>query len=223
MTDRLPPDWIEAIGGRLTPDEIAAPMQFVTKERSDGFEVFPPAGRVFTAFEMTPFKSVRAVILGQDPYHGKGQADGLAFSTAYSRIPPSLHNIFVEYCDDLGLQTPRSGSLEKWARNGVLLLNSVLTVREGRANSHAGRGWEELTRSALTALTDRSEPIVFLLWGKKAQRLGADIDGKEHIVIPAAHPSPLSANRGFFDSRPFSTANDRLRAQRMPPIAWRLA
>ena len=232
MKDRLPADWVEALGDRLASFDLDAIAAFVDAERTaaaarsaagepDG--VYPPEGSVFRALELTPFDSVRAVILGQDPYHEPGQAEGLCFSVAHGKWPPSLRNIVAELCADSGSAPPTSGSLEPWARHGVLLLNTVLTVRRGAANSHAGHGWEQLTSAVVDAVACRQEPAAFLLWGRPAQVKGALIDRDRHVVVESAHPSPLSAYRGFLGSRPFSRANEGLRARGVDPIDWRLA
>ena len=221
MKDRLPVDWLEALGDRLTSFDLGEIESFVDAERSAG-EVYPPEGSVFRAFELTPFAAVRAVILGQDPYHEPGQAEGLAFSVAQGDLPRSLKNIFRELQDDLHCPQPTSGSLRPWARHGVLLLNTVLTVRRGShsANSHAGHGWEQLTSAVVDAVATRVEPVALLLWGRPAQTKGALIDARRHVVVPSAHPSPLSARRGFLGSKPFSRANDGLRERNAPQIDW---
>lgn len=182
--------------------------------------VFPPRDEIYTAFELTPFENVKVVILGQDPYHGQGQAHGLAFSVNDGiKLPPSLRNIYKELEDDLGIKR-QSGSLKDWAREGVLLLNTVLTVDESQANSHRGLGWEVFTDSVIEAVSDDLEGVVFILWGKPAQSKIKLIDTSKHHIIQSVHPSPLSAYRGFFGSKPFSQTNDYLVSQGSSPIDW---
>ncbi|MFP4978729.1 uracil-DNA glycosylase [Paenibacillus sp. CN-4] len=183
--------------------------------------VYPPKELLFTALKKTPYAGTRAVILGQDPYHGPGQAQGLSFSVAPGvRIPPSLRNIYTELSDDLGIQPPGHGSLLHWAEQGVLLLNAVLTVRRGQPNSHKGIGWETFTDAVMQKLNERPVPMVFILWGSHAQQKGAFIDDKRHLVIRSPHPSPFSAHRGFLGSRPFSRANAFLESHGLEPIDW---
>ena len=173
-------------------------------------------------FELTPFDKVKVVILGQDPYHGPGQAHGLSFSVAHGVAPPpSLQNIYKELATDLGVAHPGHGNLESWARQGVLLLNACLTVEDGRAGSHQGRGWEPFTDAVISALTRERENLVFILWGRKAQDKGAVIDRERHLVLTSVHPSPLSASNGFFGSRPFSATNAWLEQHGITPIDWR--
>lgn len=192
-------------------------------EEYAGHTVHPPRDRVFRALELTPFRRVRVVLLGQDPYHGPGQAHGLAFSVPPGvRPPPSLRNLLRELRDDLGVPTPDHGTLTPWARRGVLLLNAVLTVREGEPGSHAGKGWERFTDAVLRRVTAKRSPVVFLLLGSRAQEKATSVDLSAHAVVTAAHPSPLSAWRGFFGSRIFSTVNARLEAAGREPIDWRL-
>ena len=184
-------------------------------------EVYPPAGREFFALTCTPPERVRAVILGQDPYHEPGQAMGLAFSVAAGTpLPPSLRNIFRELADDVGVQPPESGDLTAWARQGVLLLNSTLTVKAHCAGSHQGHGWETFTDAVINRLANMRNHLVFILWGSYAIRKGAFIDRSRHLFITSPHPSPLSAYRGFFGSRPFSTANAYLESNGIKPINW---
>lgn len=182
--------------------------------------VFPPREEIYTAFDLTPFENVKVVILGQDPYHGEGQAHGLAFSVNDGiKLPPSLRNIYKELEDDLGIKR-HSGSLKDWAREGVLLLNTVLTVDESQANSHRGLGWEVFTDSVIEAVSDNLEGVVFILWGKPAQSKIKLIDTTKHHIIQSVHPSPLSAYRGFFGSKPFSQTNDYLVSQGLKAIDW---
>ncbi|MDE5978218.1 MAG: uracil-DNA glycosylase [Turicibacter sp.] len=185
--------------------------------------VYPPKRMVFQAFQLTAYSDVKVVILGQDPYHGMDQANGLSFSvSAGTKIPPSLRNIFTELVADIQCDYPSSGDLSKWARQGVLLLNTTLTVKEGQPMSHVGMGWELFTDAVLCYLNEKSTPVVFILWGKHAQSKKKLIDHTKHFIIESAHPSPLSAHRGFFGSRPFSRANQFLVAHRLQPIDWTL-
>lgn len=183
--------------------------------------VYPPAGRIFAAFDATPFDAVKVVIIGQDPYHGPGQANGLAFSVAPGvDIPPSLRNIFKEVEAQTGAPRPHDGDLTRWARQGVLLLNASLTVREHEPKSHAGMGWELLTDAAVEALNRERSNIVFMLWGSDARRKGAGLDRTRHLVLESPHPSPLSASRGFFGNGHFARANAYLQAHGAEPIIW---
>lgn len=215
----LPASWRAELGSELEQPYFAALARFVAEERASG-AVFPPPHEVFAAFERTPFERVRAVIVGQDPYHGDGQAHGLCFSVQPGvAIPPSLRNIFKELESDLGIERPAQGDLARWAAQGVLLLNTVLTVRKDEANSHAGRGWERFTDAALRAVS-RREHVVFLLWGNSA-RAKAELLDARHTRIESAHPSPLSA-RKFLGTRPFSRTNTALAAHGQGTIDWSL-
>lgn len=183
--------------------------------------VYPPQEDIFRALKQTPYERTKVVILGQDPYHGQGQAEGLSFSVKPGvRIPPSLHNIYKELSADLGIPAPSHGSLMHWANQGVLLLNAVLTVREGQPNSHKGLGWETFSDAVIAKLNERTTPMVFILWGSYAQKKGAFIDRTRHSVLESAHPSPLAARRGFFGSHPFSASNAFLKEQGIEPIDW---
>lgn len=183
--------------------------------------IYPPGKLIFSAFNLTPLTAVSVVIIGQDPYHGEGQAQGLAFSVPDGvRVPPSLQNIYKELHEDLGIPIPASGNLEKWARQGVLLLNATLTVRAGKPASHQGRGWEVFTNQVIRTISDLRAGIVFLLWGKFAQEKAALIDTSKHYILKAAHPSPFSAHKGFFGCHHFSKTNDILRANGMAEIDW---
>ena len=185
--------------------------------------IFPPADDIFNAFHFTPLNQVKVVILGQDPYHNQGQAHGLCFSVKKGvETPPSLVNIYQELHDDLGCYIPNNGYLEKWARQGVLLLNTVLTVRAHQANSHRNLGWEEFTDAAIRVLNDRDQPMVFILWGRPAQAKKRMLDNPAHLILEAPHPSPLSARRGFFGSRPFSQTNAFLESRNLTPIDWQI-
>ena len=194
--------------------------QFVHNEYRQGV-VYPPASRIFAAFDACPFEDVKVVILGQDPYHGPGQANGLCFSVADGvEIPRSLQNIFKEVNADTGAPIPSSGNLERWARQGVLLLNATLTVRAHNAGSHQNHGWETLTDSVIRHLSEEREGLVFILWGAYAGRKAELIDSSKHLILKSAHPSPLSASRGFFGNHHFSRANDYLKAHGQTPVNW---
>lgn len=206
-------------------DEFEKPyyqaLRTFLKEEYTQQEVYPPMDQLWTAFQLTPFKDVKVVILGQDPYHGPGQAHGLSFSVNPDvRIPPSLRNMFKELVEDVGCEMPETGSLTGWAKQGVLLLNTVLTVRQGEAHSHRQKGWEKFTDAVIHHLSERHDRIVFVLWGRPAQTKKQLIDLAKHAVVESVHPSPLSAHRGFFGSRPYSQANDRLIAWGKAPINW---
>lgn len=196
---------------------------FLAQASDDSRTIYPPAEDVFTAFSLTPYSAVKVVIFGQDPYHGPNQAHGLAFSVSESaKIPPSLRNIFKELADDLGESVPAHGNLTKWAKQGVLLLNTALTVEAGQANSHRGLGWEELTQEVIRQLNQHPDPIVFILWGASAREYKKLINLEKHATLEAPHPSPLSSYRGFFGSKPFSQTNDLLISWGREPIAWEL-
>lgn len=183
--------------------------------------IYPPASKIFSAFNETSFNNVKVVILGQDPYHGAGQANGLSFSVSEGiRTPPSLQNIYKEMKSDLGKEIPESGNLEKWAKQGVLLLNATLTVEAGKPGSHQHKGWETFTDSVVKLLNDKKTHLVFILWGSYAQKKGEQIDRNKHLVLEAPHPSPFSADRGFFGSRPFSQTNAYLVMNDIEPIEW---
>lgn len=186
-------------------------------------QVFPPADDLFNAFHMTPMHEVKVVILGQDPYHNNGQAHGLCFSVKKGvDVPPSLVNIYKELHDDLGCTTPNHGCLTQWANQGILLLNTVLTVRAHEANSHRGIGWETFTDAAIAALNRQERPIVFILWGAPAQKKKAMLTNPQHLILEAPHPSPLSAYRGFFGSKPFSKTNEFLKSNGIEPVNWQI-
>ncbi len=220
MTAPLEPGWRAALSSALASPSFAALSRFVDGAREAGI-VYPPADRVFAAFDRTPFDRVKVVILGQDPYHEPGQAQGLAFYVPPSvPPPPSLKNIARERADDLGLLLSGLPDLLSWAAQGVLLLNATLTVQAGAANSHRGKGWEELTDAALDALNAKKNHLVFILWGKSAQAKAPRLDFKRHLILSSPHPSPLSAHRGFFGSKPFSKTNAYLAAHGIPPINW---
>ncbi len=216
--------WHEAIGAEKEQAYFQQILHSVKAERAAGTLVYPPAADVFNAFKVTEFKQVKVVILGQDPYHGAGQAHGLSFSVqAGIAPPPSLVNIYKELADDIaGFQIPAHGCLQHWAEQGVLLLNTVLTVRAGQAHSHAALGWETFTDRVIAMLNQEREGLVFLLWGSHAQKKGAFIDRNRHCVLTAPHPSPLSAYRGFFGCKHFSQANAYLQQQGLAAIDWQV-
>ena len=220
MNVRIESSWKEALASEWDSPYFKVLTDFVRSEYA-ATVVYPPAGKIFAAFDSCPFSDVRVVILGQDPYHGVGQANGLSFSVNPGiEVPRSLQNIYKELQTDLGITPPASGDLSRWARQGVLLLNATLTVRAGQAGSHQGHGWEEFTDAAIRRLAEEREGLVFILWGAYAQRKGAFINRMRHCVIESPHPSPLSAARGFFGSRPFSRANDYLVRHGQKPIEW---
>ena len=224
MLPPIPQSWLPVIGLETTKPYFHALAQFVDDQQRQ-HTVYPAHENIFQALELTPFDLVRVVILGQDPYHGTGQAHGLAFSVQPGvRPPPSLGNIFKELKDDLDIDVPKNeGSLVHWARQGVLLLNTVLTVRQGEANSHRNLGWEKFTDAIIRKLGERERPLVFLLWGGPARKKSVLIDPGRHHILSSPHPSPLSAGAGFFGSRPFSQINALLRDMNEPEIDWRLA
>ncbi|TAA72965.1 uracil-DNA glycosylase [Planococcus salinarum] len=214
----LPNDWQEVVGEEFDKPYYLKLREFL-KEQYETATVYPPKDEIWSAFEHTAYKDVKVVILGQDPYHGPGQAHGLSFSVKPGvKIPPSLRNIFKELNDDIGCEQPSDGTLTKWADQGVMMLNTVLTVRQGEAHSHRGKGWETFTDEVIRTLSDREEPVIFVLWGKPAQTKKGLIDLARHDVIEAPHPSPFSARRGFFGSRPFSKVNSLLQQRGEPPI-----
>jgi len=216
-------DWNPVLRGELAKPYWAQLQAFVAAER-DQHPVYPRHEDVFAALHLTPLSGTKVVILGQDPYHGPGQAHGLAFSVQPGvPAPPSLRNIFKELRADLGIEPPRDGCLEPWARQGVLLLNTTLTVRGGAAASHQGRGWEVFTDEAIRAVAAKPERVVFILWGAAARRKRALVDPDRHVVLESAHPSPLSATNGFFGSRPFSRANAALLEVGRQAVDWRLS
>jgi uracil-DNA glycosylase len=220
---RLEPSWKARVGDWFAREDMRALSAFLRERRAAGARIYPPGPEIFAAFEATPFDRVKVVILGQDPYHGPGQAHGLCFSVRPGvPVPPSLENMFKELQRDLGLPRPDHGWLVPWARQGVLLLNAVLTVEEGRAGAHQGRGWEGFTDHVVDVLNREREGLVFLLWGAYAQKKGAIVDGRRHRVLRTTHPSPLSAHRGFLGCGHFSAANDYLVRHGQAPIDWSL-
>ena len=222
MLVSLPESWRAVLSDELTKPYFQSVEQFVTEERSK-YTIYPKETEVFSCLDYTPYEQVRVLILGQDPYHGPRQAHGCSFSVRPNvPIPPSLQNIYKELRTDVGATPPDHGCLVPWARQGVLLLNAVLTVRAGQANSHQGKGWEQFTDAVLRAVNKLPTRVVFILWGAYARRKAELIDTTRHVIIQSAHPSPLSANNGFFGSRPFSRANAALREAGLPEINWQL-
>ncbi|WP_192889975.1 uracil-DNA glycosylase [Vibrio bathopelagicus] len=219
-----PKTWESIISDEREKEYFQSVLAFVEQQRNSGKTIYPPQEQVFSAFDMTPFESVRVVILGQDPYHGANQAHGLAFSVLPGvKIPPSLRNMYKELAQDIeGFEIPSHGYLDTWASQGVLMLNTVLTVEEAKAHSHAKCGWETFTDAIIAELNQRSEPIIFLLWGAHAQKKGQAIDADKHHVLVAPHPSPLSARRGFFGCKHFSMTNELLSSIKQQPIDWTL-
>lgn len=222
MDVRIEEGWKEALSEEFTKPYFVNLTEKVRSEyTASGSRIYPPASRIFAAFDTTPFDNVRVVIIGQDPYHGPGQANGLCFSVNQGmEIPPSLRNIFREVTSDTGSVTPVDGDLTRWAKQGVFLLNSVLTVREHQPKSHAGIGWELFTDAVVRALSEKREHLVFMLWGSDAIKKGSVIDSEKHLVLRSVHPSPLSASRGFFGNHHFSKANEYLAAHGDTPVNW---
>ena len=215
--------WKTALKDEFEKDYIQKLREFLIGEKQKGKILYPASSHIFAAFNSTPFDRVRIVILGQDPYHGINQAHGLCFSVPPGvAIPPSLVNIYKELKDDLNITAPSHGNLQKWADQGVLLLNSVLTVEKDKAASHQNKGWEQFTDRAIRELNDHRENLVFILWGSYAQKKGKIIDRSKHCVLESVHPSPLSSYRGFFGSRPFSKANAYLQSKGLHPVDWNL-
>ncbi|MCI8893556.1 MAG: uracil-DNA glycosylase [Lachnospiraceae bacterium] len=215
-------DWLPAIGGEFRKPYYKELYEFVRQEYSRT-QVFPPAEDIFNALHLTPLSQVKVLILGQDPYHNVNQAHGLCFSVRPQvEVPPSLVNIYQELSDDLGCYIPNNGYLVKWAGQGVLMLNTVLTVRAHQANSHQGRGWEQFTDAIIRAVNDQDRPIVYLLWGRPAQSKIPMLNNPKHLILKAPHPSPLSAHRGFFGCRHFSQANRFLEEHGIAPIDWQI-
>ncbi len=220
---KLEASWKSRVGDWFARPEMVALREFLRVEKQAGKVIYPPGSRIFAALNTTPFEQVKVVILGQDPYHGEGQAHGLCFSVPYGvPAPPSLKNIFAEIQRDLGIPVPKHGCLEEWARRGVLLLNSVLTVERGLPGSHQGKGWEGFTDRIIELLNRERSHIVFMLWGAYAQAKGRLIDGSRHCVLKSVHPSPLSAHRGFIGCGHFSKSNNYLRDHGQIEIEWAL-
>lgn len=221
---RLREEWLSLLEAEFKQDYMVELSTFLRSEKASGKRIYPPGNEFFAALDATPPSAVKVVVLGQDPYHGEGQAHGLSFSVkGRQRIPPSLQNIFRELHEDLGVTVPSRGDLSGWAEQGVLLLNSVLSVEHGAAGSHQGRGWERFTDAVVAAVNASELPVVFMLWGAHAQRKGATVDTDKHCVLTAPHPSPLSAHRGFFGCRHFSQANAFLLAKGRQSVDWSLS
>lgn len=220
MQVKIEPSWADKLAGEFEKPYFSDLVNFVKSEYAKG-TVYPPGSLIFNAFNKCPFDKVKVVILGQDPYHGPGQAHGLCFSVPDGvDFPPSLRNIFKEIHDDLGTPIPKSGNLERWAQQGVFLLNAILTVKAHQAGSHQNRGWETFTDAVIRLLAENREHLVFMLWGAYAQRKGQFIDTNRHLVLQSVHPSPLSASRGFFGNKHFSRANEYLQQHGITPIQW---
>lgn len=217
---RIAQDWKEVLNEEFSKPYFEELVEFVKSEYASG-TVYPAGGNIFRAFDKCPFDKIKVVIIGQDPYHGPRQANGLCFSVARGvQFPPSLQNIFKEVLSDIGTPIPESGELDRWAEQGVLLLNSVLTVRAHQAASHAGRGWERFTDAVVRAIAERKENVVYMLWGSYAQKKGAIANPSKNLILKAVHPSPLSAYRGFFGCKHFSEANRYLESVGKSPIIW---
>ncbi len=223
MDVKIEESWKQVLGEEFDKDYFKKLTAFVKQEYTT-HKCFPPGRNIFSAFDHTPFTKVKVVILGQDPYHGDGQANGLCFSVGNGIAnPPSLVNIFAELKNDLGISPPDHGDLQDWAKQGVLLLNATLTVKAHQAGSHQNKGWEQFTDAAITALSERRDNLVFLLWGGYAKKKGARIDTSKHLILTSGHPSPLSANRGYwFGNQHFSKTNTYLKEKGKQPIDWRL-
>ena len=220
---QLDASWLAVLGDEFDKPYMQSLKAFLVDEKAKGKVIFPANQRWFAAFDSTPFEQVKVVILGQDPYHGPKQAHGLCFSVPPAiKIPPSLVNIYKELASDMDIPMPTQGCLEHWAQQGVLLLNATLTVENGQAGSHQNKGWETFTDRAIQVLNEQREGLVFILWGAYAQKKGAFIDGQRHLILKSPHPSPLSAYRGFFGSRPFSQTNAYLRSNNKKAIDWQI-
>ncbi len=220
---KLDPSWKAVLEDQFALPHMVELKAFLKAEADAGKKIYPAAKDIFTALNACPFDQVKVVILGQDPYHGPGQAHGLCFSVQKGvAIPPSLMNIYKELATDVGVQNPSHGHLISWAKQGVLLLNNVLTVEDGKAGSHHGRGWELFTDRIVEVLNEKKKNLVFILWGSPAQKKAAKVDGSKHCLIKSVHPSPLSSYRGFFGSKPFSQTNAYLQKHNITPIDWKL-
>ena len=219
----LEPTWNNQLGDEFKKDYMLSLREFLANRKQQGAIIYPPGSQLFAALNTTPFDQVKVVILGQDPYHGPGQAHGLCFSVLPNiKVPPSLANIYKELKSDLGIEPPNHGCLTPWAEQGVLLLNTTLTVEQGQAGSHQGKGWETLTDSIINKINDHRQGVVFMLWGSHAQKKVSMIDTERHLVLKSVHPSPLSAYRVFFGCKHFSQANSFLEQQGLESIDWRL-
>jgi uracil-DNA glycosylase len=221
VNPQLEPSWLEVLNTNFQNESFLNLKNFLIHQKKSGVEIYPPGPEIFNAFNHTPLHQVKVVILGQDPYHGTGEAHGLSFSVKDGvAIPPSLQNIYKEINRDLGIDIPQSGNLTRWANQGVLLLNAILTVEKDRAASHRNMGWEEFTDAAIQAVNHQSNSVVFMLWGSFARSKSMLIDSNKHLVLEAPHPSPLSAYRGFMGCGHFSKANDFLKSKNIQPIQW---
>lgn len=222
INPKIEESWLEVLKEEFQQPYFASIKQYLLKEKQEGHTIYPPGPDIFNAFNKTPFDKVKVVILGQDPYHGPGQAHGLCFSVADGiRQPPSLVNVFKEINEDLGLSVPNSGNLFKWTEQGVFLLNATLTVRARQANSHSGIGWQNFTDAVIRTLSEKREGLVFLLWGGFARKKAKLIDASKHHILESGHPSPLSANKGYwFGNKHFSKTNELLTSQGLEPIDW---
>lgn len=221
MEMRLEKSWNKHLGDEFKKPYMEKLLAFLEEEKNAGKTVYPSEEHIFEAFRLTPLDKVKVVILGQDPYHGEGQAHGLCFSVNKNiKVPPSLVNIFKELKDDLNIEIPKHGNLESWAKQGVLLLNTVLTVEDGKAGSHHKKGWEKFTDKVIEVLNNEKEHLVFILWGSPAHKKALHVDEKKHFILRSVHPSPLSVYRGFIGSKPFSQANAYLKKHHLPEIDW---
>ena len=222
-TIKLHPQWLDVLAGEFEKDYMQTLRTFLQQQKQRGAVIYPPGSRWFAALNATPFNEVRVVVIGQDPYHGPGQAHGLCFSVLPDvKIPPSLANIYKEINRDLSIQPPNHGCLITWAKQGVLMLNATLTVERGNAGSHQGKGWEQFTDQIITQLNQRREGLVFMLWGSFAQKKASMIDPSKHLILKSVHPSPLSAHRGFIGCGHFSAANTYLKTRELKPIEWQI-
>ncbi|MGB1289405.1 MAG: uracil-DNA glycosylase [Porticoccaceae bacterium] len=220
----LEPAWNNQLGDEFKKDYMLSLREFLANRKQQGAIIYPPGSQWFAALNTTPFDQVKVVILGQDPYHGPGQAHGLCFSVLPNiKVPPSLVNIYKELKSDLGIDQPNHGCLTSWAEQGVLLLNATMTVEQGQAGAHQGKGWETFTDTIINKLNQHRQGVVFMLWGSYAQKKASMIDAERHLVLQSVHPSPLSAYRGFFGCKHFSKANGYLQGQGLEPIDWQLA
>lgn len=224
MSDiKLEESWLHLLRGEFQKPYMKDLKNFLVEEAKNGKTIYPKGEDIFSAMNLTPFEDVKVVIIGQDPYHGPGQAHGLCFSVKKEvPIPPSLVNIYKELQSDLGFSPPKHGFLEAWARQGVLLLNNVLTVEKGKAGSHHNRGWELFTDKIIEMLNEKKENLVFILWGSPAQKKAQSVDPKKHFILKSVHPSPLSSYRGFFGSKPFSQTNSFLRSKGLKAVDWQI-
>lgn len=223
MISQIDETWTPFLKEEFEKPYMRELLSFLEREKKSGKVIYPDEKHIFEAFRLTPFSKVKVVIIGQDPYHGPKQAHGLCFSVQKDiPVPPSLKNIFKELQDDLGVELPLNGFLESWAREGVLMLNAVLTVEDGKAGSHHKKGWEKFTDKVIEILNDKKENLVFILWGSPAQKKAAIVDEKKHLVLKSVHPSPLSFYRGFLGSKPFSKTNAYLKEKSLKEINWKL-